>query len=404
MKRTSRVFLAALVATAGLATQALAADGPFVLGPTLPTQSPAPSPDTVLGPPRPQDAAAQDASTGGSGFGLSPFNSAPRELAPDEGVLGMVNQPFSMKVENSDLVFSSKVLKRVANPTIGQSPTEHPVYLAADAMAEETPNIHGFIEVPFKTAYVTPRGLVVENSGVVIQPVGGFVIPIGDLGPLKGFTFVTGVWNSLNSAQGDTNVGPWNEMDYFASFSWNVDKFSFNLTYGAWGFPQSTDAKPSTEHNIDLKISFDDSKMWGESGFALNPYVDLWWAVAGSSTVVLGKEGDTGYVEIGVVPSFTVKPAPDLPIKLAFPTYFSVGPEGYWGKDNPDGHFGVFSASANATIPLNFIPKRMGNWHATVGFSYFYLINDNLLDAGTILSGNDDRNVFVGSVGIGMNF
>ncbi|QOV89535.1 hypothetical protein [Humisphaera borealis] len=401
MKRTSRVFLAALVATAGLATQALAADGPFVLGPTPPSKATAPAPDTVLGPPRPQDGAAQE-SVGGSGFGLNPFASAPRETTADEALANMESQPFSLKVTNSDLVFTDKVLKRVANPTMGQSPTEHPVYLAADAA--ETPNIHGFIEAPFKTAYVTPRGLVVENSGVVFQPVGGFVIPIGDAGPLKGLTFVTGVWTSFNSAQNDTNVGSWNETDYFASFSWNVDKFSFNLTYGAWGFPQSTEAKPSTEHNIDLKISFDDSKVWGDSGFSLNPYVDLWWAVAGSSTVVLGKQGDTGYVEIGIVPTYTVKAAPDMPIKLAFPTYFSVGPEGYWDATASNGNFGVFSTSVNATIPLNFIPARMGHWHATAGLTYFYLMNQSLLEAGTILSGNDNRNVFVGSLGIGMNF
>ena len=193
MKRTSRVFLAALVATAGLATQALAADGPFVLGPSLPSQTPATSPEAVLGPPKPQDAAAQDGSAGGSGFALTPFNSAPRPMPSEDGLLDMMNQPFSLKLENPDLLVGGKVLKRVANPSMGQSATEHPVYLAADAIADETPNIHGFIEVPFKTAYVTPRGLVVENAGVVIQPVGGFVIPIGDLGPLKGFTFVTGV-------------------------------------------------------------------------------------------------------------------------------------------------------------------------------------------------------------------
>jgi hypothetical protein len=394
MTRTSRVLLAALVST-GFVTPLLGADNPYVLGPS-PSQAATPAPDTVLGPPRPDGAAPAD------GFELTPFRSAPREAQPTDGLLEMMPQEFSLKLDNRDLLVGGKVMKRVANPSTGQAATEHPIYLAADAA--ETPNIHGFIEVPFKTAYVTPRGLVVENEGVVIQPVGGFVIPIGDLGPFKGFTFVTGVWNSINSAQEDTNVGPWNEMDYFASFGWNMDKFAFTLTYGAWNFPQSTTLKPSTEHNIDLKISYDDSKLWGDSGFAVNPYVDLWWAVAGSSTVVLGKQGDTGYVEIGVVPSFTVKPNPDLPIKLAFPTYFSVGPEGYWDANADNGNFGVFSSSINATIPLNFIPTRMGNWHATVGFSYFYLMNKSLLDAGEILSGNDNRHVFVGSVGIGMNF
>src|SRR5579862_4063334 len=73
----------------------------------------------------------------------------------------------------------------------------YPQYLADAAPAAEQPNIHGFAEVPFKTAYVTPRGLVVENAGLVIQPVAGLVFPIGDFGAVKGVTVVTGVWNSL---------------------------------------------------------------------------------------------------------------------------------------------------------------------------------------------------------------
>src|SRR5688500_10005413 len=35
----------------------------------------------------------------------------------------------------------------------------------------ESPNIHGFANVTFGTSYITPRGLVVENAGLVIQPV-----------------------------------------------------------------------------------------------------------------------------------------------------------------------------------------------------------------------------------------
>src|SRR5258707_15418495 len=52
--------------------------------------------------------------------------------------------------------------------------------LLADAAAEpapEKPNIHGFFNSPFKTAYVTPRGLVVQNAGLVWQPVVGLVFP-----------------------------------------------------------------------------------------------------------------------------------------------------------------------------------------------------------------------------------
>ena len=279
---------------------------------------------------------------------------------------------------------------------------------APAAPAPEKPNIHGFIEVPFKTAYVTPRGLVVQDKGINIQPVGGFVFPLGDLGAVKNITFVTGVWNSITTYQHDPNVGAWNEMDYFASFSGKVGDFSGTLTYGAWNFPNSTVFKPKTEHNLDFKLSYDGDNPVG----MFHPYADFWWAISGSSTVTFGRMGSTGYIELGVAPSYTFKQITDYPITLAVPTYISVGPRSYWGRGGtigglsaaPDGNVGVFQIGPNITVPLAFIPARYGFWHADAGVQYFYLVNRALFHAGTFLTGNNDRNVVVGSIGIGVNF
>jgi len=304
------------------------------------------------------------------------------------------------KAQASDADKSAESTGRTASAPNGGAP----IFLDA-APAEEAPNIHGFANISFGTSYITPRGLVVENSGIIIQPVAGLVLPIGDLGFLKNFTLVAGVWNSINSDQGDTNVGPWNEMDFFFSMSADITPdINLNLTYGAWNFPQSTVlGKPSTEHNIDLKISYSDK--WFGPDFSINPYVDLFWAVGGSSTVVLGKQGDTGYVEIGIVPKYTLKMVQGMPITLTFPTYFSVGPEGYWGKgDLSNGYFGVLSTAANASFPLTFIPSKYGHWHGDVGVQYYNFLNGTLLDAGTILSGNTDRNMFRAYVGFGVGF
>ena len=220
------------------------------------------------------------------------------------------------------------------NPPADPAPTEvaaKPVFLddAPAAPAAEQPNIHGFANVTFTTAYLTPRGLLVFDKGVVIQPIVGLVLPIGDFGPIKNYTWVAGVWNCITASQGDPGVGGWQEMDFFFSQSGTIaDVIKLNLTYGEWNFPQSVPVgmKPKAEQNLDLKISYDDSKMWGDSGFSLNPYVDCWWAIAGSSTVTFGREGGTGYFEFGIVPTFTVKAIPDYPIKVTMPTYVSMRP------------------------------------------------------------------------------
>lgn len=285
-----------------------------------------------------------------------------------------------------------------------QATEEKPFFL--DAAGGEQPNIHGFFNSPFKTAYVTPRGLVVQNKGLVWQPITGTVIPIGDLGPITNVAFVGGIWNSVDTYESKFNAttGAWDEMDVFAALGGTIfPDTTANLTFGVWNSPEHAF---KTEYNLDLKIAYDDSKFWGNSGISLNPYVDLWWAIAGSSTVILGRQGGTGYVEPGIVPTYTLKMMTDYPLTITMPTYISLGPSSYWDAHSTFGHkdVGVASVSLNLSVPLAFIPARYGHWHADAGVTYDYLINNALLHAGTLASGNTERNVVFGSAGFGFNF
>jgi len=294
-------------------------------------------------------------------------------------------------------------------PTVGQTKHETEVTPATPeivAASPEKPNIHGFFNSEFKTAYVTPRGLVVQNEGLVWQPIVGLVIPIGDLGPVKDVAIDGGIWNSVDFAEAGTyNTGAWDEMDPFFGVSGKIaNVVSLALGYTVFNSPQQA---YRSEHNVDLKISYDDSKwgMYSDSGFSINPYVDIWWAISGSSTVTLGQAGATGYLEPGIVPTFTVKAIDKYPITLTFPSYISVGPRSYWAtRGEPGGNFGLASCSINGTVPLAFISSKYGFWHGDVGFTYDYLINQTLLHAGGVVSGNTNHNVIIGSLGFGVNF
>jgi len=101
------------------------------------------------------------------------------------------------------------------------------------------------------------------------------------------------------------------------------------------------------------------------------------------------------------VPTIKFKGIQAYPVTLTFPTYVSFGPSEYWGGES---NFGVLSSAVNASVPLAFIPTRYGNWHADFGVQYYNLLNGTLLDAGTLLSGNTERNIFRGYVGIGFSF
>lgn len=320
--------------------------------------------------------------------------------APLTPVSGLLPIPDSFEKSSSTASAKGDTADAESLPNLFKS-----IYLDdAPAAAPEAPNIHGFFSSPFKTAYVTPRGLVVQNEGLVWQPVVGLVFPLGDLGPVKHFTFVGGIWNSVDTAEHDPFVGDWDEMDVFATFSGSVaDVISLTLTYSPWNSPPHAF---TTEHNIDLKVQYDDSKLWGNSGFALNPYVDGFWAVAGDSTVILGRHGGTGYFEPGIVPTFVFKAMPQYPVTLTLPMYTQIGPSRYWDATHTFSRsdFGLISGSFNLSVPMSFIPARYGHWHADLGFTYDYLINNALLHAGELASGNNNHNVLIGSLGFGVNF
>jgi len=274
--------------------------------------------------------------------------------------------------------------------------------------APESPNIHGFAALTVSTDYITPRGLVVADTDTVLQPIVGLVFPIGDIGFLKNFTFVGGIWNCITYDQHDPHVGAWNELDDFFSLSADVlPNLNATATYVAFNSPTGA---YSTEHNSDLKLSYNDSHFWG-GNFGIHPYVDLWWAMAGNSTVVLGKNGSTGYIELGIVPTYTVKAIPNLPITLTLPTHISVGPQDYWSYNGApsggtwgDGNVGVFTTAFDASVPLNFIPTKYGYWHVDAAINYFDLIDNALVASSTILTGNTRRDLLMGTITLGVNF
>lgn len=270
-----------------------------------------------------------------------------------------------------------------------------------DAGAEQGLIVHGFFEYPFKTAYITPRGLVVENKGLVMQPVGGLVFPLDDPkgSCFSDTAFIGGIWNSINTHQNQTQVGAWNEVDFFATLATKLYKnIGLSLTYTPFISPPHNF---KTEHNIEFAISYDDTQYLHE--FALHPYSKIFVAVSGDSTVVTGKRGKTFDVESGIVPGYTYKGITNYPISFQLPVFITVGPTDYWGSAS-GGNLGVFSASLNASMPLSFIPKRWGNWHADAGFTYYSLLNKNLRLASRILGTGGDSNQYVGTVGIGFNF
>jgi hypothetical protein len=303
-------------------------------------------------------------------------------------------------------------------------------------------DVHGFFDISFKNDYITPRGLLVSNTGLTTQVLNGLVWDVykNPAGFIKDVSINAGTWSDLWSKQGDFTfpngsheaVGSWNEFDWWVGGDIKfADFWKFGLQYIEF-IPPAHDLPtsfPRTEHNMEFSLSYDDAH-WGWL-ITLNPYAKLFYELSGPSTVVLGKSGDTFDVELGAVPTIDMKKYWGWAVTLSAPTWVTVGPKSYWNRSDGTTNFcgpatnascatnsaGVFSTGLTATSPLdNYIPKRLGNWYVKGGFQYYHILNDALLGAqvltgsaggGPGVAGNfpsAHRDIVVGFIGTGFSF
>jgi hypothetical protein len=276
--------------------------------------------------------------------------------------------------------------------------------------------IHGFVDFTFKNDFMTPRGVLVTNTGLTTQILSGLSLDIyKGPGLISNVSLSAGVWNDLWSEQNSATVGPWNEFDWFAGVSFTVARnWYVGVQFIQFDSPPGFFAARS---NVETTLGYDDSK----SGWpiALHPYVKWFYEVAGTSTVVVGKNSGTNDVELGIVPTYVIKSF-SRPITLTAPTWITVGPTTYWNDGTPGcgalstspcakSNAGVFSTGLEARMPLDFIPRAYGNWYVKGGVQYYHIINDSLLLAQTFVGtapsyADAHRDVAVGFGGMGFTW
>jgi hypothetical protein len=281
-------------------------------------------------------------------------------------------------------------------------------------------DIHGFFDVTFSNDYMTPRGLLVTNTGLTTQIVNGLTFDLykNPDAFFNSFSITVGTFNDLWSQQNNSQVGSWNEFDWWVSADTRIAKYwKVGVTYIVFLSPPGNFRQ---ERNVEPYIRFDDGALTG-SPFTINAYVKLFYAISGSSTVVVGNQGNTYDVEIGMVPTLDLKKINGVPLTIAAPTWVTVGPTSYWNAGATGcglttttepcslSNAGVFTTGLAGKLALDWIPSRWGNWYVKGGFQYYHIINDSLLLAqvvdGVVGSyANAHRDVWVGYGGLGFTF
>ncbi|MEO6742669.1 MAG: hypothetical protein ABIP20_20700 [Chthoniobacteraceae bacterium] len=265
------------------------------------------------------------------------------------------------------------------------------------APPDET-HVHFLFDVQISSAYNTPRGMMVRDKGVTIQPL--FLMFV-DLYKGEGFInnvkLVGGCWNDLGTTgisktgAGGFYANPqtnWTEIDPIVGLSIGLGKY-FTLDSTYIGFAEQI-LNIGMVHNLETKLSFNDSEFLG--AFALHPYFLYWQELENKTTNaavpqrILGpsarsgkhpQPGSSHYFEIGIAPSYTFKNAGNLkveaPTRVTFPDSRFYGE--YYGSSSV---VGLVETGLKATLPLPNFPKGYGHWSTYAGFKYQYYVDDNL--------------------------
>jgi len=273
--------------------------------------------------------------------------------------------------------------------------------LSSHVKAGEIP-FNVLFQSDFSDHYITPRGLNVENAGLVYQPL---LLTFWDLysdkgGVLTNVSLTAGFWNSFHTEESGAEPSHWNEFDPILGLTFSFcNDLKFETNYTA--FDSMTDSYPTSQH-LELKLKFDDSKWLGD--FSLNPYVAYWLELDNKATVVFNEASsdESYYFTLGINPSVMAGP-----VKIELPTYVNLcGDNFYQQFDGSGGGSGlaVFGTEIKASMPITSIPKEWGSWTGYVGVKYYHLYNDGVLDGNTVLAGGTSNDLFQFHTGISIFF
>jgi hypothetical protein len=271
------------------------------------------------------------------------------------------------------------------------------------ATQEKVPFVTGVLDLPLSNMYISPRGVLSEDEGLVFQP--SLMLSLNFYqadGPINNVTGLVGVWNSIHSKfrgiEADTTVESWFEIDFVTGISVTFLKdWTISLGYEHWLSP--IDALAPTDV-LTLRLAYTDHFLKGlmpdmPGELSINPYINFFIELRNKAAAPLTVD-ESFYFELGFTPKYVFA---GYPLTLEMPTYFIFPGDHFYSTNSA---LGVFSTGVKVTAPLTFIDERYGKWSFNAAVKYYHLANDGVVAGNAALSSDRDQVQVIG--GITLNF
>lgn len=306
-------------------------------------------------------------------------------------------------------VLSTIMMVLGASPSLRAQDAVDGAESGAESGTEESAELGEAISVALSTTWTNKyffRGILQEDQGVILQPAAEFTFSLYQgTGAIQEFAVNLGTWNSLHdgpSGSGGPNVTPrvWYESDFCAGIGLTLfDHWSVGAMYTAYMSPNDAFG---TVDEISINVCYDDSHLWESwgvdiAGFSgLQPHATFAFELDGQAD---GGFDEGTYLELGIEPSFTLIDDADYPVTLSIPVTLGLSLGDYY-EDGAGGDdtFGYFQAGVVASVPLAFMPARLGAWEMSVGVNALFLG-----DHTEAINVGDDFEILVGA-GLSVSF
>ncbi len=227
------------------------------------------------------------------------------------------------------------------------------------------------------------RGIVLENQGVINQPYLDLFFKVYEgKGFINSVSVQLSFWSSIHTksrfaAPGSTTRN-WYEFDWDPGITMTFLKnWTYTVQYFEFDSP-SDSFQPA--RSINQTLALNDSDMMGAySAFALHPHVTVLAEIPGDGRAGTGNH-EGWYLEQGIAPSYTLMPKSDYPLTLTLPITGGEGTKEFYSLQAPapkaaqrGTNFGFVSAGVTLSVPLAFVPKQIGSWTASAGYTFYYI-------------------------------
>lgn len=260
------------------------------------------------------------------------------------------------------------------------------------APPETKSRIGGLLQLDVSDHYITPRGLNVEDDGVIFQPLLLLFVDLydGD-GFINDVGLTLGVWNSIHTEESGADPGHWNEIDPIAGLSFGL-KGGFKLD-ATWTMFESMTDSYDTPNNLEVKLSYSDNLT---ETFSINPYVSYWLEINNKTTFATSPS--SYYFTVGINPTYSPK---NIPVRFELPVTVLLPADDFYGESST---VGLWSVALKASTPLSFVSPEFGKWFLYGKVTYYSFENDALVKYGSFATGKPDDDEVQFSAGITVLF